>query len=330
MARQTFRRFPYQPARVSRVLMTFNLGTAPTGIAKRVGAFDSADGLFLEVDSIGPGFVIRSSTGGFPSTNTKVRQSDWALDKLDGTGPSGIVLDLTESQLMVIDYQWFGVGTIRWGFVIDGALRYAHVSYTSNLTSVVYIKTPNLPLRFEIENDGTGVAASMSAICTAILSEGGVVEKGTPRSLSRDVTPFQTADSNALYPILAVRKQLDRPGVVFRPQLATVIATTTAVLEWKVLLNPAVVGTGLSFSAINGSYMDGANLTNNSTTVTPTVTLASGYATDQTSSVASLVIPDFDLGETLDGIRDIFVLAARRVTGAIESIYASLLWLEYT
>jgi hypothetical protein len=272
--------------------------------------------------------VIRSSTSGAP-VNTKVRQSAWTLDKLDGTGPSGVVLDLTQSQLMVIDYQWFGVGTIRWGFVINGALRYAHVTYTSNLASVVYMRMPNLPLRFELVNDGTGPVATLTAICTSVLSEGGVVTKGNARSVSRDATPLQTTNTANLFPVLALRKQANRSQVVFQPTVATVIATSTAVLQWQLLVNPIFAGPPLSFSAVTGSYMEVATPTNTNT-VFPDITPASGYATDQLAGVTTLDLPRADLGESLFGVRDILVLAARRITGTTEDVYASLSWIEYT
>ena len=46
----------------------------------------------------------------------RVPQSQWNIDKADGTGPSGFVLDITKIQMAYIDYSWYGAGKIRFGF----------------------------------------------------------------------------------------------------------------------------------------------------------------------------------------------------------------------
>lgn len=83
-------------------------------------------------------------------------QSAWNVDKLDGTGASGITVDPTKSQIFVFDFEWLGVGRVRTGLVVDGKIYYFHYFSHANVTNVVYMSTPNLPLRYELENDGTG------------------------------------------------------------------------------------------------------------------------------------------------------------------------------
>ena len=46
--------------------------------------------------------------------DTRISQSQWNLDKMDGTGPSGYNLDLSKMQMFFIDYAWYGAGTVRW------------------------------------------------------------------------------------------------------------------------------------------------------------------------------------------------------------------------
>ena len=54
---------------------------------------------------------------------TKVPQSAWNIDKMDGTGPSGYVLDIAKMQMTYIDYSWYGAGTIRFGMrTTEGAV----------------------------------------------------------------------------------------------------------------------------------------------------------------------------------------------------------------
>ena len=72
-------------------------------------------------------FVRRTFVSGSAVDADEIAQSDWNTDKLDGTGPSGIILDESKAQILWWDFEWLGVGTVRCGFVIDGLFRTCHV-----------------------------------------------------------------------------------------------------------------------------------------------------------------------------------------------------------
>jgi hypothetical protein len=55
-------------------------------------------------------------------SETVVPQTNWNIDKLDGTGISGITLDISKAQILWMDIEWLGLGTVRIGFVINGNL----------------------------------------------------------------------------------------------------------------------------------------------------------------------------------------------------------------
>lgn len=85
----------------------------------------------------------------------KIKQSDFNLDKLDGTGPSGYVFDPNKMQMVFIDYSWYGAGKIRWGMRIsDGSIIYAHEEKQNNVNTEAYMRSGNLPGRFEIQSLG--------------------------------------------------------------------------------------------------------------------------------------------------------------------------------
>lgn len=172
--RQTQVYFRYQPGRSQLVLQTFVMGAASTNLRRRVGYFDDNNGVYLEQTSTGPSVVIRSATSGSP-VNTSVAQAAWNRDPLDGTGDSGITLDLTKTQILVIDLQWLGVGRVRIGFDINGTIYYCHEFLHANTTfTTVYMQTASLPLRQEIENTGiTSGTNTLQAICGAVIAEGG-------------------------------------------------------------------------------------------------------------------------------------------------------------
>ena len=93
-------------------------------------------------------YVIMSKT-----VDTKYPQSQWNIDKCDGTGPSGYNIDLTKMQMFYIDYSWYGAGFIRWGFRgPDGNVIYCHKIPNNNVNTEAYMRSGNLPARYESES----------------------------------------------------------------------------------------------------------------------------------------------------------------------------------
>ena len=87
--------------------------------------------------------------------NIKVSQADWNIDKADGTGPTGYVLDIHTIQMAYIDYSWYGAGKIRFGFKDqDGDVQYVHAFVHNNLETEAYMRSGNIPARYDIQNIG--------------------------------------------------------------------------------------------------------------------------------------------------------------------------------
>ena len=110
--RETLRVFPYQPGKSLLILSTFVFNEAKTNLRQRSGYFDNNNGFFLELSGTTLSFVRRSYVSG-TLVETKIPQSDWNTDKLDGTGLSGITLDMTKAQILWSDMEWLGVGSVR-------------------------------------------------------------------------------------------------------------------------------------------------------------------------------------------------------------------------
>ena len=93
-------------------------------------------------------YVIISKT-----QDTKIPQSQWNIDKCDGTGPSGYNIDLAKMQMFYIDYSWYGAGFIRWGFRgPTGDVIYCHKLINNNVNTEAYMRSGNLPARYESES----------------------------------------------------------------------------------------------------------------------------------------------------------------------------------
>lgn len=324
--RQTFRRFNYQPGKASLVSATGVIGTPVAGITRRIGLFDANNGLFFESGPTNFAVVVRTKTSG-AAVDTRIPQAAWNVDPLDGTGPSEIALDFTKVQIFVIDFQWLGVGTIRFGFFVDGILYYCHKVQNANIATLVYTSTPNLPLRYEIANSGAGGAASLAHICSTVVAEGGIQNTGSSRVASRGATALATLNNTSLYPLIAIRLKAGSEGVSTRDFIGSIVCTTNADFEWQLLVNPVVTGTALAFSPITNSYVEADVATTNATTVSGGTILQAGVVAAN-SFIDAEKQSDYALGVSIAGVADVLVLAVRRLTGTSETFSGVLNWAE--
>ena len=96
-------------------------------------------------------------------TEVEWKQSEWNIDRCDGSGKSGYDLDLTRMQMFYMDYSWYGAGFIRWGFRgTDGNVIYAHKIPNNNFNTEAYMRSGNLPARYEVNTIPPAVLATKS------------------------------------------------------------------------------------------------------------------------------------------------------------------------
>ena len=215
--RQSRQYIRYQPGKSQLCLMTFDAGAAVANARQRIGLFDAQNGAFVQRDGSALSFVRRSYTTGSPA-DLAVAQADWNIDPLDGTGPSGITLDFSKSQILFINFQWLGVGAVVLGFDIDGELVPAHQFNHANRANTVYNTSMNLPVRHETAATGTPPAASdLKAICATVISEGGFQDaRGYPGAASNGVTAIGVTTRR---PILSIRPSATFNGIVNRSMI---------------------------------------------------------------------------------------------------------------
>jgi hypothetical protein len=211
---QTRAYWSYEPGRSQVAMLTFGGFDAEQYVNKRVGYFDALNGIFFEANADGSSynFVRRSGVSG-SAVDTKVEQAEWNIDKMDGNGPGRYTLDFSKVQIAFIDLEWLGVGRVRCGFVVDGTIMYAHEFLQANIGTEVYMQTPSLPLRYEIESTTSfSGTANYDSICMAVLSEGGVhEEEGEPFAASNGAVLVACAQ-NIRKPLLAIRPRLTTPS----------------------------------------------------------------------------------------------------------------------
>ena len=213
----------YLPGKSQLILESFCFGEARENTLKRVGYFDDRNGVFIQQSGDGSlSIVMRSYLTGSPQ-DIVVPQYEWNQDTCDesiqgsGTMPNGSsapnfekfgtwTLDPTKTQLIMIDFQWLGVGRLRIGFVHDGKWKIAHEFYHSNYVSDVYWTQPSLPIRCEIRNQGVAIGtATLKQICGSVMSEGGYIETGLVKIINSSLTGRILQDGGDSLPILAIK-----------------------------------------------------------------------------------------------------------------------------
>jgi hypothetical protein len=84
----------------------------------------------------------------------RVRQQDFNIDPLDGTGASGFNLDASKMQMYALEYSWYGAGTVIWMLRgQDGKFNWAHRRPNNNISNEAYMRSGNLPARYEAINE---------------------------------------------------------------------------------------------------------------------------------------------------------------------------------
>ena len=242
--RETTKVFSYQPGKSLLVLNTFVMQAKKTGLRQRVGYYNDYNGIYFEVNNSTINFVERSYVSG-GLAETRVSQSSWNGDKLDGTGPSGLTLDTSKAQIFWMDIEWLGVGSVRTGFIINGQIIVCHIFNHANLISSTYITTACLPLRYEIKNTAaTSSSSTLKQICSTVISEGGYELRGLQQAIATPInTPSSLAVAGTYYPVISVRlKSTALDGIVILTALSMMGIGNGINYSWRVVASGATTG----------------------------------------------------------------------------------------
>jgi len=244
VVRETTKVFSYQPGKSLLVLNTFVMQAKKTGLRQRVGYYNDYNGIYFEVNNSTINFVERSYVSG-GLAETRVSQSSWNGDKLDGTGPSGLTLDTSKAQIFWMDIEWLGVGSVRTGFIINGQIIVCHIFNHANLISSTYITTASLPLRYEIKNTAaTSGSSTLKQICSTVISEGGYELRGLQQAIGTPInTPSSLAVAGTYYPVISVRlKSTALDGIIILTALSMMGIGNGINYSWRVVASGATTG----------------------------------------------------------------------------------------
>jgi hypothetical protein len=252
--RETTKVFSYQPGKSLLNLNTFVMSPAKTGLRQRVGYYGAENGLYIQLDNSTLSFVERSLVTGVV-TESLVNQSSWNVDTMNGTGPSGIVLDITKAQILFMDIEWLGLGTVRIGFVINGNFYVCHKFHHANIIASTYITTASLPLRYEITNTSdTSGASTLKQICSSVLSEGGYELNGLQQAIGIPInSPRTLGTAGTFYPVISLRLTATRlDGIVILTALS-ILPISTGNFNWQMVATGTTTGGSWVSAGTNSS-----------------------------------------------------------------------------
>jgi hypothetical protein len=324
--RETKRVFSYQPGKSLLILNTFVFDEAKTGLRQRVGFFGAENGIFIEQDGTTVNLVKRSYISG-SVVDTKVAQASWNGDKLNGTGDSGLTLDLTKSQIFWVDIEWLGVGSVRCGFIIDGKYYVAHTFHHANLLDSVYMTTATLPIRYEITNTASTASSSvLKQICSTVLSEGGYEKKVAPLVARRTGL---TSVGTSFEPLVTIRLASDRLDAVVLLNKYSATITGNSLYEIALIKNATL--TSASYDTTTFASVD---FDISATALSGGTILRSEYVKGTNQSSAQLDVNGsynfgLQLGRTIGGTSDTFTVAAR-VTSGSDDVVGTLEFYDLT
>lgn len=315
-ARESAYTFKYQPGKSLLSMLTFVMNPISAGNTRqRVGYFGAENGYYIELSN-GTEFVQRSNVTGTVSLSN-VAQINWNGDNLLGSGPSGLTLDITKAQILWIDMEWLGVGSVRMGFVINGVFILAHTFHHANLVNTSYITTACLPIRYEIQtlNAAAPATSNLTQICSTVISEGG---SNSPLSLYSNLATFSaTVGAGTWVPVISIQLAPGRlDSVCAVRQIEALLTSAGDVVQWALWSNVTAANlTNENFLAAPPSTSILVDKSATAFSVTTCQQVASGMISAGAASSSSITV--FELGQYFSQIgrnsftqtSDIFTLA---------------------
>jgi hypothetical protein len=232
----------------------------------------------------------------------EVERANWNFDKLDGNGPSGMTLNMLYGQIVFMDLEWLGLGTVRAGFALNGTIINCHLFHHANVLSQdVYMRTANLPIMYMIKS--TGGSGSMKQICNTVISEGGFNPEGNkPSIVSNGAISVLSGDEELVLGIRLKEASFDATVI---PLAVKIINLLDASGEVTLGFNPTYTGT-VTWTDLPTSSIQVAYNNNNEVTDRGLIQFADfvGASKQSTGTISGQVASSVKIGKDLYGNYD--------------------------
>ncbi len=305
--RQTKTHPIYQPGKSQLYEASFSNFQLETNIIKRVGGFDSTtgtpynsvfDGFFLESNGVTNEIsfqIWRSGTTVFSAATTT-----WNSTQFDP-----ININWTNTNLITVDYQWLGVGRMRFGLNLSGQTFYFTEHNCANNEPNVYMSSPNQPMRYEIRQVGVG-SGYLDMICSQTSTEGALNGLYSSVGIQHDTTTTLN-NVGTKYPYIGYRLKEGYESVTSQYNSLSVLNTSNDNYLLTIEFNPTIsttpTWTDIPNSPFEYSLFTG---TTTATVTSPGFIIKSLIGESGTSALTTLKVDYNQIrpGYNIDGTRD--------------------------
>ncbi len=341
----------YQPGKSLLILESGVLYPGNNDYTTRIGYFDNQVPLNTPL-VVKNGLYFEHSNGVF-SVNIKndetrqINQEDWNIDKMDGSGPSGLTLNFSKTQLFVIDSEWLGVGRVRFGFYAFGRIQYCHQFTNINELYQPYTNSINLPICYSIHStiSGSGITGctGFKQICSTVISEGGYNPAGRPFTASSGSSQLDNLDpGNGESILLAIRGGSSNYNhqIILPTSLSAISSSNTDLVLFRLRLyrdGITFTNSGYTWQNVDSNFSVAQYIT--FTTPTPLINTLSSILVDQGYFFGRGVNSFNSLQDTFNttiqqltsnviNIADVLVLSCQKINTGQTDLYGTLSWQE--
>lgn len=296
----------YQPGKSQLFEASFANFAIETNVIKRVGVFQSTtgspynsvfDGLFLESNGVTSAITFNVYLSG--SCTYSADTSVWNNTQFDPNN-----FNWADVNLMTIDYQWLGVGRVRFGMVLSGQTIY-FVDYTAaNNITTVYMSSPNQPIRYEIRQVGVG-SGYLDMICSQVSTEGAL--NGLYSTVSVPYTANTTLnDSGVKYSYIGYRLKETYKSVTSQYDSISILNTSNDNYLLTMEFNPTLSYTPTWVDIPNSPFQYSLGTGNTHTITSPGHVMTSLIGQAGTSALTTTKLDDNQIrvGSNVNGTRD--------------------------
>jgi len=297
----------YQPGKSQLFEGSFSNFQIETNVIKRVGCFTSTsgspynsvfDGFFLESNGVTSAITFNIYLSG--SCTYSANTTTWDSTEFNPTN-----FDWSKTNLMTVDYQWLGVGRMRFGMVLSGQTVY-FLDYTAaNNIPTVYMSSPNQPIRYEIRQVGVG-SGYLDMICSQVSTEGALNGLYSTAGIQHDTTTT-LSNSDTKYPYIGYRLKEGYKSVTSQYNSLSILNTSNdnslITIEFNPTLSTTPTWIDIPQSPFQYALFTG---TTTATITTPGYVVKSLIGQAGSSALTTLEVDDNQIrvGSNVDGTFD--------------------------
>jgi hypothetical protein len=348
--RATKARGIYQPGKSALFEATMMNFHKQAGVTKRLGYFSTTttgpydsgfDGIFLQSCGItgGTGSGVYQNEGiSLQIWKSGTKTYDAPLASWDDSVIDPVTdIDWQKDQLFWFDFQWLGVGRVRWGLYLENHSQLQLGEFVgANIIEDPYMTSPNQPIRYEIRSSGG--AGEFHQLCSTFIVEGSL------NALNKNVGIYTNAEKQfttvgSKYPLMGYRIQGSYPGAnVFAESISSLSTLSShdflATLEINPVLGPSASPTWNSVNNTPIEYAMGFGATGTTGDVIATeghvisswiIKGGSTTSTDNVNLSENILRPGIDI----NGVQDEVWICVTPITTSSSKIKMAVINLQY-